>query len=530
MAIERAAEQTGISEAYEATRLRRAAVAVKGRTDGEEGTYVVTRETVTPVAAYPGLVTELHQGTWAGGWSGALNLITSLVLALLMMTGLLSWGRRRFQFRRRTGDADADILVAWASQTGTAARLAQATTDALRAGGARVLGASVAGLNPNELGRFRRVFLIASTAGDGQVPEPARRFLKALEGADLKGCRFAMLALGDSSYTHFCAGGLALHAALRDAGAEECLPLVKADRDPADPWTQWLQAVATHLGITAGAVDKPRGDQPVTLTLQHREQLNDPDDPDTNEVWSLLWQSPEPLEFRPGDLLLVSPGEGEPGRPYSIGSTAYADPCRILLTVALTTRKDEAGQTLWGKASGLLCRQVKVGDTLQAALRVHPEFNPPKDTDRAIIMIAAGSGIAPFVGFLEEQALGQRSGPAWLIFGNRKREGDFFYGRKLEARHRDGLLKRLDPVFSRDLDGGGYVQDKMLAKRADLLGWLVDRDAILYACGKTHTVGEGVRSALLRIVSEQGGHSEEEASRQLQRWEAEEKLRFDLID
>jgi sulfite reductase (NADPH) flavoprotein alpha-component len=198
--------------------------------------------------------------------------------------------------------------------------------------------------------------------------------------------------------------------------------------------------------------------------------------------------------------------------------------------VALTTREDEAGQTVWGKASGLLCRQVKVGDTLQAALRAHPDFNPPKDTDRPMIMIAAGCGIAPFVGFLEEQAMGQRAGPAWLIFGNRKRDGDFFYSRKLEAWHRDGVLNRLDPVFSRDPDGGGYVQDRMLAKRAELLSWLVDRDAILYACGKTHTVGEGVRSALLRIVSEQGGLSEEQSSRQLQRWEAEGKLRFDLID
>jgi sulfite reductase (NADPH) flavoprotein alpha-component len=530
MAIARAAEQTGISRVHEATRVQRAAVAIKGRADGDEVFLVVTREDVSRIDAYPGLVSELHQGTWAGGWSGALNLVASLTLMALMGTGLLSWGRRRSQSRRRSGDADADILVAWASQTGTAARLAEATAEALRAGGARVLEVSLAGLTPDELPRFRRVFLIASTAGDGQVPEPARGFLKALEGADLNGCRFAMLALGDSSYAHFCAGGLTLRTALRDAGAEECLPLVKVDRDPAKPWAEWLQRVATHLGVRAGAVEAPRGDQAVTLTLRHREQLNDPDDPDTNEVWSLIWESAEPLDFRPGDLVLVSPGEGEPGRPYSIGSTAYADPRRILLTVALTTRTDERGQTVWGKASGLLCRQVQVGDTLQVALRAHPDFNPPDDTGRPMIMIAAGCGIAPFVGFLEEQALGQRSGPAWMIFGNRKRRGDFFYGRKLEGWHRDGLLDRLDAVFSRDPGGGGYVQDRMLAEGKELLDWLVERGAILYACGKAHTVGEGVRAALLRILVEQGALSEDEASRRLQRWEAEGTLRFDLID
>ncbi|MCG5523380.1 PepSY domain-containing protein [Ectothiorhodospira haloalkaliphila] len=529
-AIERAVQEGGLTHVRDARRMQTAAVAINGQAGGEAVAFVVTRDHVTQVGRYPGLVTELHEGTWAGGWSGALNLLASALLMVLMLTGLVSWGRRGLQSRRRTGDADADILVAWASQTGTAARLAQATTEALRDGGARVMGASLAGLDASELKAFRRVYLIASTAGDGQVPEPARSFLKALEGANLKGVRFAVLALGDSSYTHFCAGGLTLRDALRQAGAEECLPLVRVDREPAEPWTRWLQDVGEDVGVTPGAVEAPRGDQPVTLTLKRRQQLNDPDDPVTHEVWSLDWRSAEPLTFRPGDLLLVAPGEGEPGRPYSIGSSSEVDPRRLLLTVALTTRQDAKGNDCWGKASGLLCRGLKEGDTLDATLRPHPDFNPPEDPARPMIMIAAGCGIAPFVGFLEEQAQGLRSGPAWLIFGNRKRAGDYFHGERLERWRAEGVLTRLDAVFSRDPDGGGYVQDLMRAQAPSLWEWLHARNAVLYACGNAKTLGEGVRKALGEVLMEQGGLAPEEAQARLRQWEAEGRLCLDLID
>lgn len=529
-AIERAVEHGGLTHVQDARRLETAAVAINGRAGEEAAAFVVTRDDVTRVSNYPGLVTELHEGTWAGGWSGGLNLVASVLLMVLMVTGLVSWGRRGLQSRRRTGDADADILVAWASQTGTAARLGEATTEALRQGGARVMGASLAGLNPSELKGFRRVFLIASTAGDGQVPEPARGFLKALEGADLADCRFALLALGDSSYTHFCAGGLTLRDALQRAGAEECLPLVKVDRDPAGPWAQWLRDVGRTLGVTPGAVEAPRQDLPVTLTLERRRQLNDPEDPATHEVWSLEWRSADPLSFRPGDLLLVSPGKGEPGRPYSIGSSSELKPHRILLTVALTTRQDAEGKTCWGKASGLLCRGFKQGDTLEATLRPHTDFNPPDDPARPMIMIAAGCGIAPFVGFIREQAEGVRTGPAWLIFGNRKRAGDYFYGEQLEQWHAHGALTRLDTAFSRDPQGGGYVQDVMRSQAPMLWEWLEDRNAVLYACGNAHTLGEGVRQALVEILQQQGGLDQEAARARLRAWESEGRLRFDLID
>lgn len=100
-----------------------------------------------PVACRP----QLGQGTasrvpGAVPASGALALLAALGLLTLSGTGLYSWLRRVRLAGQRSGDHNASILVAFASQTGTAARLAEATAQALRSAGEAVSCASLAAL------------------------------------------------------------------------------------------------------------------------------------------------------------------------------------------------------------------------------------------------------------------------------------------------------------------------------------------------------------------------------------------------
>ena len=143
-----------------------------------------------------------------------------------------------------------------------------------------------------------------------------------------------------------------MRAALLKSGAIETLDLMRADREPGEVWRRWLDVVSKHLGIAQGDVVTPAFDRPVTLTLASRVQLNDPNNPDVNDAWSLLFESAESLDFRAGDLLMVSPREGEPERAYSIGSSALVNPRQILLTVGLISRTDEQGNEQLGAMSG----------------------------------------------------------------------------------------------------------------------------------------------------------------------------------
>ncbi|MCH2242537.1 MAG: hypothetical protein MK041_11565, partial [Aquabacterium sp.] len=275
----------------------------------------------------------------------------------------------------------------------------------------------------------------------------------------------------------------------------------------------------------------------VELTLVERQPLNDPADADTSEACKLTWRSSRPLDFRAGDLLLLTPGPG-PGqapRAYSIGSSAQVDPRRIELPVGLASWRDEQGREHLGAMSGPLCRTLAPGAVVQAALRRHPGFNLPGDPARPVIMLATGCGIAPFIGFLAEleqraqPAPDARPAPTWLIFGNRREGGDFFHRSRLQAWLASGVLGRLDAVFSRDGGPQRYVQDLLREHGAELARWLIERDAVLSVCGRASTLGRMLDPALQELLQRHAGLSAQAAQARLQDWAASGKLRRDLF-
>jgi sulfite reductase (NADPH) flavoprotein alpha-component len=526
----RSAGTIDLSRLESMRRMPQGGVALITGQDPDTRTWIVTNRGVTAAPAGRNWPKDLHDGIWAAPWSGWVSLASAGALLGLLGTGSVAWGRRRIVARRRSSDAGADLLIAHASQTGTAARYADATADALRRGGGLVATASLAALQPADLRRYRTVLLVVSSTGEGQVPEQGRSFVKTLQEGASVGVSFAVLALGDRRYPQFCAGGEAVRAALIRAGARELAPMVRADREPAEAWQDWLLDVSQRLGIRTAAVAPPESDLPVAFTLAARTRLDDPAHGDTAEVHALILESETSLDYRPGDLLLVSPGNDVPERCYSIGSAPQADGRQLRLTVSLSTWTGEDGQERFGATSALLCRTVPVGDWITGRLRRHPAFNPPTDANRPIIMVATGCGIAPFIGFLAERATAGSRGASWLIFGNRYRDGDFLYGPRLEAWLRDGVLARLDTAFSRDAGDGAHAQDRLTDQAAEIWRWLTARDAILYACGRLSTLGHGLEAALCAIARSQGGLTPEAAEALVATWRAVGRIRRDLFD
>jgi len=491
--------------------------------------YTVSPKGVTPLTGGPGLPKQIHEGTWGGAWSGALNLLIAFALLGLTGTGFLSWFRRWRRDRVAALDAGADILVAHASQTGTAAHLAEATAAALVAGGQKATVAPLGAVSPAQLKRFRLILLIAATTGEGEVPDGARHVPKTLPPGALEGVRFAVLGLGDRSYAQFCGGAHTLRTALLAAGGVEALPLATADGDPAAAWGAWIGALETQLGLTCVAPQGFVAAPPVPLTLAARERLDDPSGGDTQETWRIVLASDQDLVFRPGDLLRLRPAQGGRERSYSIGSSSRVDPRRIELTVRLHRFQDDAGREVLGAVSGRLVRTEPVGARLEAQLQAHPGFNPPADPQWPILMIGAGSGIAPFPGFIAERRASGRAGPAWLVFGNRHKAGDFLWRREFEAALADGSLARLDTAFSRDAGDGARVQDRLRAVSDELLRWLLDRKAVIYVCGR-RDMARGVEEALADMLVAGAGYAAEAARAEIARWLAEGRMRIDAFD
>jgi sulfite reductase (NADPH) flavoprotein alpha-component len=267
-AIEVAGKSLDAGEVAVARQLRGGAVLLETRSTDEENRFLLGGNgQIVPLTEGPGLIHQLHEGSWAKPWSAMFNLISALALAALTGTGLYSWLRRYVQSKRRGGGAEAQVLVAFATHTGNAARLAEATAQALRRAGQNVLCASLGGLHPRELPGFRYSLVIASTTGDGEIPEQARVFMKQLSTARLDGVRFSLLALGDSRYRAFCAGGATLRNALLERGATESVPWVRADGDPTKCWANWLRQVGEVCGIDAEPSETAPGAIKVAASL-----------------------------------------------------------------------------------------------------------------------------------------------------------------------------------------------------------------------------------------------------------------------
>ncbi|RAH41205.1 bifunctional cytochrome P450/NADPH--P450 reductase [Aspergillus brunneoviolaceus CBS 621.78] len=189
-------------------------------------------------------------------------------------------------------------------------------------------------------------------------------------------------------------------------------------------------------------------------------------------------------------------------RQYSIGSSPLADPKRVVLTYSLHGEEGNEG------AATSYLSHLSVGDKVHVAVRAsHAAFHLPADiTKTPVIMVAAGTGIAPFRGFIEERAVrhaeGQVLAPAVLYFGCRDPGHDDLHRGELDKWERQGVVT-VWRAFSRrsaESEGCRYVQERVRTDR-ERVRELWEDGARVYVCG-SRAVGEAVKEVLVDVFWE----------------------------
>lgn len=195
-------------------------------------------------------------------------------------------------------------------------------------------------------------------------------------------------------------------------------------------------------------------------------------------------------------------------RLYSIASSYEVDPDTVHLTVGVV-RYEARGRARKGVASTFLAERVAETNTVPVYVHPNDKFRLPADPDTPIIMVGAGTGIAPFRAFVEaRQARGAR-GRNWLIFGERHFRTDFLYQREWLDYRRQGFLQ-VDVAFSRDGVNKDYVQHRLLDRSRTLYAWL-EEGAHFYVCGDASRMAPDVHEALIEAVRSASGRTREDA-------------------
>lgn len=478
-----------------------------------------------------------------------------------------------------------------------------------------------------DLEKINTLFVIVSTHGDGDPPERAVPLYELLQGRrapKLSHMRFAVLALGDSSYEKFCETGRQFDQRLEALGATRLQPRIECDVDfeaAASGWMDSILASDVAAGQTAAIAASPRpaetpahvytrkhpfaaevlANQPLTVrgstkNVRHIE-LSLADSGihyEPGDALGLVLPNPadqvEALLGTPGldadaavtvsgatlalrealanvleigplttalvkryaeatgdaelkkiggdeaqlarfaygrdllDLVRAHPPKGldaagfaqllRPATPrlYSIASSNRVTPDEVHITVGVVEFESQ-GRARKGIISGQLAG-VEAGGQLPVYVHRNGAFRLPANPETPVVMIGAGTGIAPYRAFLAEREEIGATGRNWLFFGDRSFEYDFLYQAELLAWRKSRVLTRIDVAFSRDQAQKIYVQQRLREQGADLWSWLQD-GANVYVCGDASSMAPDVEQALRDVIQKHGNLEPEAASEYL---------------
>ncbi|WSS93141.1 bifunctional nitrate reductase/sulfite reductase flavoprotein subunit alpha [Streptomyces phaeochromogenes] len=293
--------------------------------------------------------------------------------------------------------------------------------------------------------------------------------------------------------------------------------------------TSLSDALGRHLDITRITPDLLRFVAERTGDNRELKRLLRPDNKDGLAKWSWGRQAVDVIAEYPvrasaqewaGVLKRLQP------RLYSISSSPLVDPHLVSLTVSVVRYESLGGRVRGGVCSPFLA-DAEPGTPVPVFVQRSQHFRPPADPATPMVMVGPGTGVAPFVGFLQERrALGHRA-PNWLFFGEQHRATDFYYEDELTAFVDDGTLTRLDTAFSRDQRAKVYVQDRMREHGPELWSWL-QSGARFYVCGDASRMAKDVDRALRDIAVTHGDLTETEAATYVKQLAAEKRYVRDV--
>jgi sulfite reductase (NADPH) flavoprotein alpha-component len=575
------------------------------------------------------------QKIWLGGYLSGINESTGALLQLL--------GKQNdIPTLSPSVNTQSVLKILYGTRSGNAQKVALKANKKAEALGLNVRIENLSDYNPKELKKEKNLLIVVSTDGEGEPPVAAEEFYKYIHSKKapaLTDLKYSVLALGDSSYQHFCKTGKDIDEQLNKLGGQAFYERIDCDLDFEEKAGKWIdesleifakenkesssllsigqsnvtESKSEHTQETpfqAPVLDKVllngRGSSKETFhyefaiedsgisytpgdslgvystndtrlvdavlnktklnenekivvgkdektlreALTHNYELTRITPPlvksyaqlansskldklvaDTNNLEAYLWGRDvlDLLEEYPVSFdtktLFTTLRKLQP-RLYSIASSYNANPDEVHITVAKVNYY-RSERDRFGVCSGFLSDRMDDDAEIPIYIDENIGFRLPTDPSTPIIMIGAGTGVAPYRAFLQERELAQKSGKSWLFFGERNFNTDFIYQTEWQKFMKKGVLSNLNVAFSRDQKQKVYVQNKLIQQKKDVYKW-IQEGAHIYVCGDKNTMAKDVRAALLHIIETEGGYKSDRAQEYLKQLRKENRFQEDV--
>lgn len=403
----------------------------------------------------------LHTGEGNVLWSLVLLLASASILFFMYSGFVMSLKRlkksKHLKISYKKEDSEYVILVG--SETGTAYEFANKLFKSLTS-----MGKAVYITELNNYAKFEKakhLIVVTSTYGDGDAPTNARKFETNFGTIEQpNNISYSVVGLGSTSYPHFCEFAIKVDSILQQAkGFHPSLPLHKINNGDASALSKWTQEWSKEVDLPiqiSSSEEQLKEIEKMSFTVVERTEIN------LDDTFLLLLKPNRNTKFTSGDLLCVFPEETGYSRQYSIAKIGN----NILLSIK---------RHKFGTCSSYLSK-LEEGDQIMASIEHNHQFHFPKK-GKSVVLIANGTGIAPFLGMLVEN----KTTTIHLFWGGRTLESGHIYSDYFNRITTHNNSANIHKCYSRE-ENGMYVQD-LITQKKDVILNCINASGTIMICG-----------------------------------------------
>lgn len=441
----------------------------------------------------------LHTGQGSILWSLVL-LLTSVSILFFVYSGFVMWRRRIKNSKVVKVKMDKDQcshIVLVGSETGTTYAFAEALEQGLTKAGKKVFVSQI-----NEYTTYQKaehLIFLTATYGEGEAPTNAKNIKDLLKTIKpVRPLQFSVVGFGSLTYPSYCQFAIDLEGFLcRIKDLSRTVPLYKINNQSFGAfhdWSQqWGKATATNFQIQP-LEKKRKKAKTLSFEVVKKTELN------IDDTYILHLNPKKKVKFQSGDLWEYVPEEDDRPRWYSVA--------KYKGELVLSIKKHEFGVV----SHHLSCVDIK--ERLQGGIKRNYEFHFPRYAPE-IVCIGNGTGIAPFLGIIDENV---GAIPIDLYWGGRTNDSLEIYDSYLSEAKNAKKLTRVHLALSKENGTKVYVQD-LLKKDKKQLARKLENGAVFMICGSI-----AMQSAVLEVLQQL---AMSELQRPLADFEHQEQLKMD---